>query len=346
MIVIGNTNLFHFVWQVAYNTKGHCYVLEDGKEKGNRFEHNLGARTNDSGDKSSSTFWIRSVENSFVGNVAAGSRRRGFTFALPSSIQDKSKNLPGPNNSPRSQLMTEFSNNAAHSNDDYGLLVDKWYAPQESVLRNLRSYRNDNDGIYLRGWNLALEGAYVADNRVQNVNHKYCDSCRISDSLIVGLSDTFKSQVIAQDIWHTCWDEDLSNRLIGLQIMQYTDKIPYPGLNLTNVHFSGFENSGCVRPSHIAFDYSRRIPHYDVLTQFKGITKSDSTFLPDLCSAEKLGVEDVLFTDLDSSLHPSGPESFIGSSVIVSTRSFMKGSLLHRSENQKGRDVACRCYYR
>ncbi len=64
---------------VAFDTYGHCYMLEDGAERGNTFLNNLGARTRrqeisiGSSDHLPATLWITNPDNHFIGNVAAGS---------------------------------------------------------------------------------------------------------------------------------------------------------------------------------------------------------------------------------------------------------------------------------
>jgi hypothetical protein len=67
---------------VAYNTNGHCYFLEDGNEQSNVFDHNLGVNPRGVGnliedsqqiiptDSSPSVFWITNPNNSFVSNAA------------------------------------------------------------------------------------------------------------------------------------------------------------------------------------------------------------------------------------------------------------------------------------
>jgi len=107
---------------VAYDVFGHAFMLEDGDETGNRFEHNLGMvvrtpeveptdpQTNQpinrdlhlgeaitwSGatftafggqffryhDRTPAVFWISNYANEYVDNVAAGSEGYGFTFDM------------------------------------------------------------------------------------------------------------------------------------------------------------------------------------------------------------------------------------------------------------------------
>ena len=69
---------------VAFDTRGHCFMLEDHSEQRNQFLNNLAAVTRkvdvkireQETDEFPSSFWISNPENSFVGNVAAGSEHR------------------------------------------------------------------------------------------------------------------------------------------------------------------------------------------------------------------------------------------------------------------------------
>ena len=54
---------------VAYDTHGHCFILEDGGETNNTFKDNLGAKTHNQGlsigstDNKAATFWITHIKN-------------------------------------------------------------------------------------------------------------------------------------------------------------------------------------------------------------------------------------------------------------------------------------------
>jgi hypothetical protein len=111
---------------VAFNTKGHCFMLEDGIETGNEFIRNLGAFTaiqrtiipnlganGVETDNAPSTFWITNPTNTWVGNVAAGSERSGFWFELK---KRGSRATRFPNLDPMHDSLTLFQDNVAHSN--------------------------------------------------------------------------------------------------------------------------------------------------------------------------------------------------------------------------------------
>ena len=80
------TTTVHHQANVAHDTAGHCYYIGMEATK-NLVLNNLGSKTNDlitygeqlngQSDHDRATFYIRSSENDFVGNVAAGSAGRG-----------------------------------------------------------------------------------------------------------------------------------------------------------------------------------------------------------------------------------------------------------------------------
>ena len=87
-VVVHGTNKLRIEDNVAFDTSGHCYIVEDGMEQNNRFLHNLGAQTKiptdiipDDGfngeetDDEPATFWLTNPTNDMIGNVAAGAIR-------------------------------------------------------------------------------------------------------------------------------------------------------------------------------------------------------------------------------------------------------------------------------
>lgn len=75
---------------VAYNTFGHCYFLEDGGEKNNTFHHNLGLLTQFGttipSDRMPATFWVTSPLNFLTENSAAGSQGMGIWYIFADKV--------------------------------------------------------------------------------------------------------------------------------------------------------------------------------------------------------------------------------------------------------------------
>ena len=221
-ITIHGTSEVEVVGNVAYNTLGHCYFLEDGAETKNLIEGNLGIltrRPDERGgeraliptDRTPATFWITHPDNIVRNNVAAGSHHTGFWYALPEHPTGPSFT---PNIWPRRTPLGEFSGNVAHSNWD-GLMVDRGprrdtleaeptnYNPRTNPgnpsnnnsenppviaeFRNFTAYKNRKNAAWLRGIHHKLIGAKLADNAI-GVTFASSETT-LEDSLIVGDSE-------------------------------------------------------------------------------------------------------------------------------------------------------------
>ena len=177
---------------VCYDHTGHGYFLEDGAETGNLIQGNLGLSSRvPSGtdrllgsDSRPATFWITNPDNTFRGNVAAGSRGFGFWCAFPAAPTGLSVGQP---DLPRTTPLREFSGNVAHSNNSGGLNVDDGpmldgntettnYAPRVNPaaqsdpvtadFTGFRAYKHSGRAVWLRGRNLRLSNALLADNAI------------------------------------------------------------------------------------------------------------------------------------------------------------------------------------
>src|SRR5581483_9760782 len=163
-VTVHGTNDVRVENNVTYNTVGHCFFLEDAVEHGNQYLHNLAILTKchpdgkpcvptDLGpagsgggfgsgaagqkakdvlipsDNTASSFWVTNPDNSYVGNVAAGSEATGFWFALPEHPTGAFLDKPGSDKIwPRRTKVREFKGNTAHSNFD-GFMFDRGPKP-------------------------------------------------------------------------------------------------------------------------------------------------------------------------------------------------------------------------
>lgn len=159
---------------VAYNTKGHCYFLEDGVEKNNRFIHNLGVWTRDGAtipsDREPATFWITNPNNTYERNAAAGSEAFGFWFFFLDAPTGLSEDQDVQ---PNTTALKKFDKNTSHSNLSHGITLDghgfgsvSFNPPKTALLTRVTSYKNVNNGIWMRGNNMELRRVTVMDNRV------------------------------------------------------------------------------------------------------------------------------------------------------------------------------------
>ena len=175
---------------VCHDHLGHGYFLEDGAETGNLIAGNLGLGTHVTApgegvlpsDTRAATFWITNPDNTIRGNASAGSEGFGFWYALPASPTGLSTGSPLL---PRSTPLREFSANVAHSNRRAGLNVDDGpvadgntevttYAPRTDPsdaatavvadFTGLTAYKHTGRAVWLRGRDLRLTDAVLADN--------------------------------------------------------------------------------------------------------------------------------------------------------------------------------------
>ncbi|MEO7038602.1 MAG: G8 domain-containing protein [Gemmatimonadaceae bacterium] len=192
-VTVHGTNMALVSGNLCYNHLGHGYFLEDGIEHGNTITNNLGilAVTPVAGqqvlasDTRPATFWITNPDNTYTGNVAAGSMGVGFWIALPLHPNGLSATDAVW---PRRTAFTNFSNNKAHSNRSTGMNIDDGPNPDGTVgttyydprvdptngssavvvtsFDHYTGYKNRNRGAWMRGANLRLTHALLADNDI------------------------------------------------------------------------------------------------------------------------------------------------------------------------------------
>ncbi|EFJ47177.1 hypothetical protein VOLCADRAFT_92355 [Volvox carteri f. nagariensis] len=147
---------------VAYNTMGHTFFLEDGIESGNLIEGNLAIHVKVSDallntDTTPAAFWITNPNNTVRNNVAAGSAAYGYWYRMLD-------NPEGPSYTtticPKFTPLLEFTNNTAHSSMFYGLRIHPEFYPRNipcngfsgtfeqvpAVFNGLVAYKNGMKG--------------------------------------------------------------------------------------------------------------------------------------------------------------------------------------------------------
>ena len=210
-LTIHGTSNLKVSGNVCYDNIGHAYFLEDGAETGNVLDHNLGLVTRRPAngeallpsDVDPATYWITNPDNTYRGNVAAGSRGFGFWIALPAAPTGLSTGNPAK---PRETPFREFTDNVAHSNNNTGLNLDHGpkpdgttetvhYAPRQipgdnnspivvTNFRNFTGYKHSFRAVWLRGSELRLVGATLADNHIGGTFAS--NETFIQDGLVVG----------------------------------------------------------------------------------------------------------------------------------------------------------------
>jgi cell migration-inducing and hyaluronan-binding protein len=171
-------------------------------------------------DNTASTFWITNPDNTYRGNVSAGSEATGFWIALPEHPTGKFEGTEiSAKTWPRRMQLREFSGNVAHSDVD-GLMFDRGTNAQgkfnlggnthlpytdpsdtnsarlESVLKDITIYKSRGAAIWARGEHHVFDGLKIADSAI-GYTHAYPGvatyhgdyTSKVVNSLFVGESD-------------------------------------------------------------------------------------------------------------------------------------------------------------
>ena len=243
---------------VAYDTKGHCFVLEDSGEMDNLLSKNLAAVTRkvetkirpEETDDVPSSFWLTNPMNSFVGNVAAGSEHSGFWFEMKSSVREPTKSsLPHElrQMNPSRLPLQQFEDNTAHSCSEHGVKTypGSGLEPDDTpaIFRNTKSYRNAGNGVFIHNSrNIVVDGGVFADNRVA-IDIDRSPTCVVQDAKIIGYSPEYKAIAGPAAFRKHCpsgWP------LRGVELHTYWqggDK--NTGTEVANTFFDHFGDSGC-----------------------------------------------------------------------------------------------------
>mmetsp|Transcript_40882 Transcript_40882/g.128094 ORF Transcript_40882/g.128094 Transcript_40882/m.128094 type:complete len:1750 (-) Transcript_40882:409-5658(-) len=314
-IVVHGSDDLHLEENVLYDTRGHAVMLEDGGETGNVFKRNLGAVghgvdiriSDDESDPTPATFWITNPKNTWVGNVAAGSKFSGFWFEVKTRVRGASANWY-PDVVPNKLDLLLFTDNVSHGNAQ-GLQTypQAGYRPESlAVFKNHRSYRNRGSGVFFHaGGRLSIDGGYISDNRI-GVDIDMDHSDVISNTQIVGLSQSYKA--VVDGIGHSaslypaasfCDDDDADSALRGVRLDSYHDGSLFgaTGSSLVNVAFSGFGTGSCAGSSALHSDLED-VRYFDTRNSLEGVSVTDDSTWVDLCGGEP----QVAINDVDGSV--------------------------------------------
>ena len=204
--VVHGTHNVTFDSNVCYDHFGHGFLLEDHSERYNILRNNLVAVTkkvitkirDEESDDFPASYWITNPENTFIGNVAAGSEHSGFWFEMSVGVRGPSALLSefhGYN--PRERPLKVFQDNVAHSNNEHGFKTypGKGYWPKgyPAIFQDCIAFRNAGNGIFIHNsGNIKIEGGLFADNRVQ-IDIDRSPSCSVNSATVIGYSDEFRN---------------------------------------------------------------------------------------------------------------------------------------------------------
>ncbi|TWU60317.1 G8 domain protein [Rubripirellula tenax] len=129
----------------------------------------------------SAAYWITNPNNTWVGNISAGSEGTGFWFILPDRVIGLSRDTGLYNGlDPSTATLGIFDNNTSHSSP-IGLTFDRGsdirgggavgYTPTVPATFNaFTGYKHDGTAVYHRGNNVTFDGSMFADVRTGSFN--------------------------------------------------------------------------------------------------------------------------------------------------------------------------------
>jgi cell surface hyaluronidase len=240
---------------VAFDAIGHCIFLEDGLETGNAIVHNLVLGTHAAAAKDAilesdaqpASFWITNPSNTIVDNVAAGSDGNGFWFNL-------SPHPTGPSSTdavwPRRTALGRFDGNVSHSNENDGLFVDilrnppgvteapNYSPPVAARFDGFTSYKNRRRGAWLRGTDLRLTHATIADNSIGVTFAGAHDI--LSDSTIVGETANATGDPKPDEPHFPNRGFEFYDGQVGVENTVFVNFVPRPGRETSALSFLRF----------------------------------------------------------------------------------------------------------
>eukprot|EP00535_Pseudo-nitzschia_heimii_P003501 CAMPEP_0197186878 /NCGR_PEP_ID=MMETSP1423-20130617/14758_1 /TAXON_ID=476441 /ORGANISM="Pseudo-nitzschia heimii, Strain UNC1101" /LENGTH=994 /DNA_ID=CAMNT_0042638305 /DNA_START=59 /DNA_END=3043 /DNA_ORIENTATION=+ len=179
-VVLDETNYVLVEDNVAFGNKGHCFVVETGKEVGNAFISNLGAFSKKSQntlmtsdyrgketDDTPAVFWIGGPSNHWVENIAAGSEGFGFWLQPKESHHENTHGM-SLLESPHSMPLTEFRNNIAHSTKEESLKITGYNPTDTASIQNFNSYLTNKGHIQVSGRSNIKAFGTILDSKLES----------------------------------------------------------------------------------------------------------------------------------------------------------------------------------
>ena len=187
------SNIAFGIHKVGGNNRNDPFIVpgvtrgSDGKVNGDAPRNGLGESSHDTGQQvferflSSSAYWITNPDNTWVGNISAGSEGTGFWFILPDRVIGLSRDTGLYNGyNPAQQNLGIFDNNTSHSSP-VGLTFDRgsdirgggsvgYTPPQRATFNAFTGYKHNGTAVYHRGNNVTFDGSMFADVRSGSFN--------------------------------------------------------------------------------------------------------------------------------------------------------------------------------
>eukprot|EP00934_Nitzschia_sp_Nitz4_P003894 Nitzschia sp. Nitz4//scaffold237_size30108//23491//29702//NITZ4_007996-RA/size30108-augustus-gene-0.41-mRNA-1//-1//CDS//3329543518//3884//frame0 len=288
--LIGSPNAA-MVENVAYDTSGHCYIVEDG----NHVKGNIGALTRSNDDTQiPATFSVQGTVN-MVDNIAAGSQGVGFSIL-------------------GQEELGIFDGNIAHSNNINGAVVSSVSGLGIGLLNRLSVYRNAGPGLVLSSVNhVEVRNGTFLDNR-GNIEIEGSAEIVVSDTRFVGMSN---EQLILESSSQSTISLCPNRRevLTGVQWSLMGSNREASRLQIERSSFLGFSDVKICKEYAMEVEPDAMGSNFSVVLD--QLSMDEGTTGLNLCSAFRNNVRDVHVLDKSSSLSPAMAEGASASSIVI-----------------------------
>ncbi|WP_309572091.1 G8 domain-containing protein [Deinococcus sp.] len=343
-LVVHGTSDLRVQDNVTYDNVGHCIFLEDGNETGNTITGNLvtlvqrpdkdrGQMPLLDSDTNPAGYWISHPANTVKNNVAAGVEGSGFWLAFPEHPTGLGA-AAGAAVWNRRTPLGAFDGNVAHSGDR-GLNVDngpqadgshtettsymprvtpadKKSAPVPATFTAFTAYKQRDQGVWLRGEHLTLDGAALADNAVGATFAAHqtamTGSLLVGESANVGTPQSWEKTGVGGRSLPRPWDATFPIR--GYQF--------YDGhVSIKDTTLAAFRPDSVRQASGLGY-LTKNAFALDPVNTAQGVTWLDDSMRVYLPPAEpdKDGDKAATFLDADGSVTGTAGKTVTGSALL------------------------------
>lgn len=268
---------------VAFKTRGHCFMTEDGIETGNKFHNNIGVAIRRSiknivigprdvmSDSSPAVFWMTNPTNDLVDNIAAASQGSGFWYELHSRLRGHSRDMQLPGwrtiNMQRSNF-GKFEGNAAYvMSQGLRTYSPGSHPPNTALLNNFFTWTVNDGWLSSVGSNQKMTNSIMVDVFSKGFNSHHVEGFTFENIAIVG--ERFSE-----------WACDRDYRTTGLHFENdiHENRWYYGlrGIVVRNLHFQEFARErNCKNNIAINIKIDEENNWFPSSSSFDSVTKSD-----------------------------------------------------------------------
>lgn len=283
-LVVHATHNLRVHHNVAFKTRGHCFMTEDGIETGNQFIENVGMSTLTSikniaigprdvmSDNKPATFWITNPANDFVNNVAAASEGSGFWYELHPMLRGHSRDMQLPGWRTVNMQKTNFGkfvgNTAYVAPAGLKTYAPGCHPPETAILENFFAWTVASGWVSLTGSNQKMVDSVLVDVTTNGFVSRNVEGFTLENVVIVG------------ERYNNGWTCNRGYRTTGLHFENdIFENRWYHGLRgifVRNVHFQEFERErNCKSNIAINIRVTSETGWFPSASSFGSVTKSD-----------------------------------------------------------------------